>query len=91
MQVYSNPSREADDNALPDIEVFYHTRGEIVEPLDDTFEGTSEDEMALETGWYWWYCTPGCLPDSDPVGPFGNAEAAKADAQAQAMTQEGGH
>jgi len=21
-------------------------------------------------GWYWWYCQPGCLPTSDPVGPF---------------------
>ncbi len=21
-------------------------------------------------GYYWWSCFPGCLPDSDPVGPF---------------------
>lgn len=20
--------------------------------------------------WYWWSCFPGCLPDSDPIGPF---------------------
>jgi hypothetical protein len=22
------------------------------------------------TGWYFWACQPGCLPDSDPVGEF---------------------
>lgn len=21
-------------------------------------------------GWYYWFCFPGCLPDSDPIGPF---------------------
>ena len=25
---------------------------------------------AVLAGWYWWPCFPGCLPDSDPVGPF---------------------
>lgn len=33
-----------------------------------------EDEK-LEPGWYWWPCSPGCLPDvtdgiSEAVGPF---------------------
>lgn len=23
-----------------------------------------------EDGWFYWYCFPGCLPDSDPIGPF---------------------
>lgn len=22
------------------------------------------------SGYYWWPCSPGCLPDSDPIGPF---------------------
>lgn len=30
----------------------------------------NEGDLALETGWYWWSCQPGCLPDGDPVGPF---------------------
>lgn len=21
-------------------------------------------------GWFYWYCLPGCLPDSEPFGPF---------------------
>ena len=31
--------------------------------------------------WYWWSCFPGCLPDSDPVGPFDTEQAAIDDAQ----------
>jgi hypothetical protein len=41
-------------------------------------EGTG---MPYETGWYYWYCQPGCLPDSDPIGPFESEEAAFADWQ----------
>ena len=32
-------------------------------------------------GYYWWSCFPGCLPDSDPVGPFATREDALQDAQ----------
>lgn len=35
----------------------------------------------LTPGYYYWYCFPGCLPDSDPVGPFGSYEEALEDAQ----------
>lgn len=35
-------------------------------------------EMA---GWYYWYCFPGCMPDSDPVGPFGSYDDAAAEAK----------
>ena len=24
----------------------------------------------LERGWYWWACHPGCIPDSEPDGPY---------------------
>lgn len=33
-----------------------------------------------QVGWYWWSCFPGCLPDSDPCGPFPTAEGAYLDA-----------
>ena len=36
------------------------------------------DELS---GWYWWVCQPGCLPDSDAHGPFPTYEAAWQDAQ----------
>lgn len=34
----------------------------------------------LKTGWYWWPCSPGCLPDGEPSGPFPTAEGAYLDA-----------
>ena len=39
------------------------------------------DEVMQEPageGWFYWFCLPGCLPDSDPHGPFATeAEAAQ--------------
>lgn len=32
-----------------------------------------------EPGWYYWYCQPGCLPDSDPIGPFATEAEAEQD------------
>lgn len=58
--------------SLPNVEVFYFD-GER-EP-GDCFEG-------CEPGWYWWACFPGCLPDSDPCGPWPSKEAAMEDAEA---------
>lgn len=40
--------------------------------------------LALEPGWYWWTCLPGCLPDSEPNGPFTTRAEAIADAQENA-------
>ena len=57
MFVYSNPEREDEPHAIPDVEVYY--------------------EVDLEGGgWYWRACFPGCLPDSDPIGPFDTREEA---------------
>ena len=28
------------------------------------------EETEVKTGWWAWTCFPGCLPDSDPLGPF---------------------
>jgi len=79
MQAYSNPERENDPHALPDIEVFYDD-ADIpefgTEPRNFNSDGTP-----VEPGWYWWPCFPGCLPDGEPSGPFPTKEAALADAQ----------
>lgn len=32
-------------------------------------------------GWYWWSCFPGCLPASDPHGPFDTEDEALTDAR----------
>lgn len=49
-------------------------------------EGSHHDEDTsyiwdeAKPGWYWWACFPGCLPDSDPHGPFSYSWEAKEDA-----------
>jgi len=46
------------------VEIFHY-------PMDYNLnEFVEEEEEKLETGWYFWYCLPGCLPDGDPIGPF---------------------
>jgi hypothetical protein len=37
-----------------------------------------ENGEVYESGWYFWYCKPGCLPDSDPYGPYSSRAAAEA-------------
>lgn len=71
-RIYSNPERENDTYALPDVEVFYAGKGEV------TWEGQEEPS---EAGWYYWYCFPGCMPDSDAQGPFDTEEEAAQAAQ----------
>ncbi len=70
-QAYSDCSRESDPHALPDVEVFY------------LFDGIEDDDGgSTGPGWFYWFCFPGCLPDSDPVGPFASEQEATNDAQA---------
>lgn len=73
MYTYSDPSRENDQHAIPDVEIF--EINDAVEYVED------ENGEQYENGWYWQSCFPGCLPDSPPFGPFGTAEEAIADAQ----------
>lgn len=68
-QEYSNPTRADDPHALPDVEIYYMDKGDSVDEYGDT----------LEAGYYYWYCFPGCMPDSDPIGPFATYADALAD------------
>lgn len=74
-QVYSNPKRESDPYALPDIETFQGESGYL--------GYTGEWELQPDK-WYYWTCVPGCLPDSDPIGPFDTEQQAIDDAQSDA-------
>ena len=101
MQFYSDPTRESDPHALPDVEVFELTaRERAAQDEELVFEYMRRPEFRLATmnsrdrekmfdamiaeegitgGWFYWYCFPGCLPDSDAIGPFASpAEAKKA-------------
>ena len=78
-QFYSELERENDTYALPDCQVFYRTRTENKE-----YEFLDPDGKTMPNGWYYWYCFPGCMPDSDPWGPYATKEDAIADARENA-------
>lgn len=96
MQAYSDPKRESDPHAVPNIEVW---EADIMRCPDcgDEYPDTGEREAGhrktgdscchgipyerTASGWWYWFCLPGCLPDSDPVGPFETAAEALADAR----------
>ncbi|KKK51741.1 hypothetical protein LCGC14_3111910 [marine sediment metagenome] len=83
MQAYSNPDREKDPTALPDVEVFQiddkgYSNGE---PFVLPHEPGEQAFGLTQPGWYWWVCFPGCLPDGTPFGPFETEATALADAQ----------
>jgi hypothetical protein len=102
-QAYSDPTREDDPHALPNIETFELTALEVAEMEEDliweymrrheyrlaSMNGKVReamldaivDEEQITGGWYWWSCFPGCLPDSEPMGPFQTEAEALADAQ----------
>jgi len=78
MQAYSDETREDMDTALPDVEVF------VGSDLDSDVEGWAIDGETIliePDKFYYWFCFPGCLPDSEPIGPFDTADAAIADAR----------
>lgn len=81
-QHYSDPSRESDPHALPDIEVWHYdydpeAPAECPLGYDDLDHAPAHGPEC--GGWYWQTCLPGCLPDSDPQGPYASeAEAAQA-------------
>ena len=92
MQAYSNPKRENDPHSLPDVEIFHHEHakrelcalnaGHKAELYGECI--TDGEGDCLGSGWYWWSCFPGCLPDSEANGPFATKAEALADAQADA-------
>ena len=46
----------------------------------EVFYVAPNDKDQQEPGWYWWACFPGCMPDSDPFGPFESEDEACEDA-----------
>jgi len=65
MYIHRDKDKENDETALPDVEIFF-------------YEGCHQ---MYGRGYYWHSCFPGCLPDSDPIGPFETEEEAIEDAR----------
>ncbi len=82
-QFYLDLSRESDPYALPDAEAFYIDQKGYLnkKPFVLPHEPGETAYGLAESGWYWQCYSPGCLPDSDPSGPFESEQAAIADAQ----------
>jgi len=92
MRHYSDPSRASDPYALPDVETFQAAVLECDECGAETTIPTTTSTYAdcpecgelgitNNVAWWWQPCFPGCLPDSDPIGPFASEADALADAQ----------
>jgi|TARA_R110002020_G_scaffold128567_5_gene288162 hypothetical protein len=77
-QIYSDPSRESDPFALPDVEVFFLTEEQAVEALQLSPYG-----FDCEAGWFWWGCFNG-----DFNGPFETEQEAIADARRKTDQEE---
>lgn len=76
---YSGMHQYLDDDDQPygSFEVFYF---DGVRYCDDDCWG-DDDGNAMKAGYYYWSCFPGCLPDSDPIGPFATSADAYHDAK----------
>ncbi len=71
-QFYSDPTRESDTYALPDARVFHAAEGELWDAENDP----AQCDEPSAAGWYFDFCFPGCLPESDPFGPYATEQAA---------------
>jgi hypothetical protein len=90
-QHYSDPTRESDPHALPDVETFYMSPSELAQwarSCGYTLEAGAvldadgepiDAPTYTSPGWYWWPCFPGCLPESEPCGPFATEDLALED------------
>lgn len=80
-QHHTDPARETDIHALPDLEVFYLSHDEARQHAHCGDEPRDDDDPENLAGWYYWWGLPGCLPDSDLYGPFASEQAAVRDAR----------
>ena len=73
-QHYTDPARATEAYSLPDCETFYVSAREARD-----YQAEDPDTFFTGPGWYVWACSPGCMPDSDPEGPYATeAEAIEA-------------
>lgn len=75
----NNPTGPKGKSKYALVEVFYMDAIDVEYNRDNP--GHDAEASIDAAGWYWWTCFPGCLPDSDPVGPFNTEQDALKDAQ----------
>lgn len=72
--------------SLDNVEIFFVSSTEAAQNLADWYTNHHRDLRDPEAppiaeGWYYWFCFPGCLPDSSAFGPFASEDEAYADAE----------
>ena len=100
-QHYTDPKREDETYALPDVEVWedsiievtcrcgvYQIQGDEDYNCPSCGSGEVAIKDTKRTGWFFWFCLPGCMPDSDPYGPFDSEDAALEQAREDAGVGE---
>lgn len=74
---YTDESRASDPHALPDVEVIEQSENQC-DKRGHPYHDADESCLFDGPGFYYAHGFPGCLWDSDPVGPFDTeAEALK--------------
>ena len=77
-RVESSTHPQPEEVVMHYVEVFHA-------PTDYELPVLDHSDEAYEAGWYYWFVQPGCLPDSEPFGPFDTEHQAQADAQAEGV------
>ena len=96
-QHYSDVEKENEPMSLPDLEVWREpaiqlecTKCGADYSVPQSHGGVCDcgTRMTIYSGlsdvapWWFWYCLPGCLPDSEVNGPYDSEEEALEDARA---------
>ena len=92
---YTDETRATDPHALPDIEVFHQDVRQFVEAEMGSWQYELVLDLPTEShsnltncvplaGFYFAHGLPGCLWDSDPIGPFDTEAEALAEARSSA-------
>lgn len=65
---------------MDNLQVFYVSEDDVRDAGEGDWRKAALEEADGEVGevigWYYWWCFPGCLPDSDACGPYGSEELA---------------
>ena len=64
---------------LKNVEIFYVSAEDFENAEPGTWQALLTRASQGLPGYYWWTCAPGCLPDSEAVGPFETREEAEED------------
>ena len=83
--VISDPKRRTACEPLYDIDA---QNGASVEVF--YADGALAESFGARSGWFWWTCQPGSLPDGLPSGPFATSFLAYRDLRGGNQTRTGG-